>query len=202
MDIAANSVNLQKRIDYALANLRQNAPDLAKRMSWHWTDVVMSNRLRRCAGICRYWRLKDILRVEFSAPLFASISEMDKTDTVIHELAHAVCMRLGLDKGHGYEFKRVCKAMGGSGERCIKLEAGVVKRNLVRRWVMVRKSDTSKLHMRTKRQAGDFQDTFTDACCLGVIQVDQNDKTVKWLSTLAPTMLEVNPIGGKYRLIA
>jgi hypothetical protein len=202
MDIAPNAHNLQKRVDYALANLKQNAPDISARMSWHWTTIAMSNRMHRAAGLCKYWRKQDHIRLQFSESTFQSLPEMDKTDTVIHELAHAICFRLSLDKGHGYHFKRICKLMGGSGERLLKVEAGQVKRNLVKRWVLTRKSNPSKLAIRTRKDAEDYKYVYGDAVLLGVIQVDQNTKRLRWLSALTPEVRTVNPLEGKYEMMA
>jgi predicted SprT family Zn-dependent metalloprotease len=39
-------------------------------------------------------------------------------DTVPHELAHIICFANGSDRGHGYNWKRTCRELGGSGERC------------------------------------------------------------------------------------
>jgi hypothetical protein len=203
MNIAPNAHNIQKRIDFALANLKANAPaEWMERMHWCFTDVVMSTRLRRCAGMCRYWRVRDVMRLEFSEALFNSIGEMDKTDTVIHELSHAVCLRLSLDKGHGKMFKSVCRMMGGSGERCIKLEAGVVKRNLVKRWVLTRKVRPDKLFIRTRKDADRLPYVYPDVVLLGVIQVDHNEKKIKWVSVCAEGMRTVNPLEGKFELVA
>ena len=202
MNIVANAFNLQKRIDYALANFAKNAPDLASQMRWAWTDIVISKRLRRAAGRCIYWRKLDKMRIEFSESTFQGISEMDKTDTVIHELAHAVCFRLSLDSGHGAEFKRICKLMGGSGNRVLEVEPGAVKKNLIKRWVLVRASNTSKLCLRTRKAMMNFFGAFPDAVNLGVIQVDQNEKTVKWLSVCQEPIRTVNPLEGKYKLVA
>jgi predicted SprT family Zn-dependent metalloprotease len=202
MNIAPNTHNLQKRVDYALANLHQNARDLCDRMSWHWTEVVMSKRLRRAAGRCTYWRLKDTFKIEFSQSLFDSFPEMEKTDTVIHELAHAVCFRLNMERGHGADFKSVCRAMGGTGERCVRAEVGTVKCNLVKRWVMVRTGSPDKLHIRTRKQSENFKCVYRDAVLLGVIQVDKNSKRLKWLSSVTPEVATVNPLQGKYELVA
>lgn len=38
--------------------------------------------------------------------------------TVPHEIAHTVCNALMLDRGHGKNWKRVCVALGGNGQRC------------------------------------------------------------------------------------
>lgn len=202
MEIAPNTHDLQKHVDYALANLKQNAPDIHAKMSWHLTDMVMSSRLRRCAGQCTYWRNSGELKLEFSATMFDSFPEMEKTDTVIHEMAHAICFRLGYGKGHGHTFKRMCRLMGGTGERLVKAGVGVVKRNLIKRWVLARKSDPSKLAIRTRKQADNYLFVFPDSTLLGVIQVDPNTKRCKWLSVRLEVMRGVNPLEGKYQLVA
>ena len=202
MDIATNTHNLQKRVDYALANLKQNAPNIAAKMRWCFTDVVMSTRLRRVAGRCMYWRKTDEVKLEFSAALFDSFPEMEKTDTVIHELAHAICFRLSLDKGHGREFKRICRLMGGSGDRCVKVEVGAVKRNLVKRWVLTRRVSPGKLFIRTRKDADRLPYVFPDVLLLGVIQVDTNEKKIKWVSVCSEAMRAINPLEGKFELVA
>jgi hypothetical protein len=202
MNIAPNAHNIQKRIDYALANLKQNAPDLAARMSWHWTEIVMSKRLRRVMGKCIFWRAQDRLRLEFSEPLFNAVPEMEKTDTVIHELAHAVCFRLGLSRKHDAQFRRVCRAMGGTGDRVYNVAAGVIKRNLVKRWVLVRKDDPKlTMHIRTKKDAGVFTNVYRDALLLGVIQIDRNEKKIKWVQSMSEGVRTICPYKD-YELVA
>lgn len=39
-------------------------------------------------------------------------------DTVPHELAHVICFANGSDRGHGLFWKRTCRELGGTGERC------------------------------------------------------------------------------------
>ena len=39
-------------------------------------------------------------------------------DTVPHELAHIICFVQGTDRGHGRAWARMCRQLGGSGERC------------------------------------------------------------------------------------
>lgn len=41
-------------------------------------------------------------------------------DTVPHELAHIICFVENTDRGHGAAWQRVCRMLGGSGERCHK----------------------------------------------------------------------------------
>jgi hypothetical protein len=202
MNIAPNAHNLQKRIDFALANLKEKDPWLFGKMHWAFTDVSMSKRLRRAMGRCIFWRAQDRLRLEFSEPLFNAVPEMEKTDTVIHELAHAVCFRLGMSRGHDAQFKRVCRAMGGSGDRVYKIAAGVIKRNLVKRWVLVRKDDpTLTMHIRTKKDAGVFTTVHRDAVLLGVIQIDRNEKKIKWVRAMSDGVRTICPYKG-YELVA
>jgi predicted SprT family Zn-dependent metalloprotease len=39
-------------------------------------------------------------------------------ETLPHELAHIMCFFLKLDRGHGQEWKKACRLLGGTGERC------------------------------------------------------------------------------------
>jgi predicted SprT family Zn-dependent metalloprotease len=39
-------------------------------------------------------------------------------NTVPHEVAHIICMHRGWDRGHGSNWQRVCRTLGGTGERC------------------------------------------------------------------------------------
>ena len=48
-------------------------------------------------------------------------------DTVPHELAHIVCFVRGSDRGHGYEWKRTCRDLGGTGTRCHNEEVTYAK---------------------------------------------------------------------------
>lgn len=41
-------------------------------------------------------------------------------DTIPHEVAHLVCIRMGWDKGHGPKWKRICRELGGTGKRCAR----------------------------------------------------------------------------------
>jgi predicted SprT family Zn-dependent metalloprotease len=48
-------------------------------------------------------------------------------DTIPHEVAHLIVFELcrqrrSNDRGHGSDFKRVCRALGGSGKRCHDLQ--------------------------------------------------------------------------------
>jgi SprT protein len=48
-------------------------------------------------------------------------------DTVPHELAHVICFANGSDQGHGLFWRRTCRALGGSGERCHSEEVTYAK---------------------------------------------------------------------------
>jgi len=76
-------------------------------------------------------------------------------DTVPHEIAHAVAYLLGEDNGHGAGWKMVCKALGGSGDRCHK----VAVKSAQREWLYVASCGTEvKLttvrHNRLQRKGG------------------------------------------------
>lgn len=61
-------------------------------------------------------------QVSFNVGLFAQDPERFLNDTVAHEIAHTVCIALGLDRGHGRMWKHVCLTLGGNGLRCFTAE--------------------------------------------------------------------------------
>ena len=201
MKITGDTFGIQTFINLALRELRVNSPEPIY-FGWDDFEVVMNGRLRRCSGRCHHWPATGRILLEFSVPLFRVLPVEEIRDTVIHELAHAICMRNKTDKGHGAAFKRMCRLMGGSGERCLDVADGMVKRNLIKRWVLTKRSDPSKLFIRTRKAADDFPYAHKDALLLGVIQVDTNKKTVKWLTVCHPDVGKVNPMATKYDLVA
>ena len=72
----------------------------------------------RCAGIAGRDRYTYYMRFNVDMMQNAGWDHL-LNDTVPHELAHVVCFyepRLGRNHDHGWQ--RVCRALGGSGERC------------------------------------------------------------------------------------
>lgn len=69
------------------------------------------NNRRRAAGICSYRRKS----IELSLPLTLLSNVEDVTDTILHEIAHALA---GHTAGHGYEWQRIAKSIGCNGKRC------------------------------------------------------------------------------------
>lgn len=61
-------------------------------------------------------------KVSFNVGLFIQDPERFLNDTVAHEIAHTVCIALGLDRGHGKNWKYVCRVLGGNGKRCFTAE--------------------------------------------------------------------------------
>jgi hypothetical protein len=183
MDIKANSHELEKRIRDALAVLAEKNPGLAAAMLWHGIEVRMSARLQRCVGRVKFWRQRDVFLMEFSASLFAQLSDHMKTDTVIHELAHIICFRTGRGDGHCSGWKSVCRDMNGSGERLINAAMGTVKKNLISRLVVVDKCVPTKLHLVTSRGYAKLMQRSTQAqwVSLGRMRLNPNDGTYRWV---------------------
>jgi SprT protein len=69
------------------------------------------NKRRRAAGICSYRRKT----VELSLPITLLASVEDVTDTILHEIAHALA---GASAGHGPEWVRIARSIGCNGNRC------------------------------------------------------------------------------------
>lgn len=56
-------------------------------------------------------------KVSYNIHVFAQDMETFMRDVIPHEIAHVVCSFLGWDKGHGNNWKRVCRVLGGNGQR-------------------------------------------------------------------------------------
>lgn len=87
------------------------------------SDVKITLDVRgRNAGIAQWRRTfgETSYKVRFNNAMINGDAFDDMiNDTVPHELAHIVCyMRPELGKNHDAGWKRVCIALGGSGERC------------------------------------------------------------------------------------
>ena len=74
---------------------------LSSEWSFKW------NNRKRAFGVCSY-RTKTI---QLSKPITTHEGEKKITDTILHEIAHAIA---GHDAGHGAEWKRVARRLGAS----------------------------------------------------------------------------------------
>jgi predicted SprT family Zn-dependent metalloprotease len=204
MKTEANNHNLTARIQYCLACLEKNMPEVAAKMSWHDCLVSMSNNMKLTAGVCKYYRAEDKFKVVFSESLFATLPEMDKTSVVAHELAHVVAFRLGIAKNHDHNWKRLCVAMGGDGERCIEV-ASPIQRNNVKRWVLSNREKECRVSIHTKKSAENLLIVFPNKMVLiGVINVNKTVKTYNWVHTVHPDVktLEVLKKDAGWELVA
>lgn len=204
MDIAANAFNLQNLVDHALTTFQKNNPRVAFLMDWRNVHVKMSNHQKRSIGLCKFQRSTGCITLSFSASAFASATEAERQGVVSHEMAHAVCFRLDCGDSHDARWANICKQMGGDGERFFKGNV-TVKRNLVKRWICA-KSDgnpAGKSYMRTKRQATNFMRVYPDGVTLGVISIDANSKTYKWIQwNLKPTTPKPKIMGAPWNVVA
>lgn len=73
------------------------------------------NNRRRAAGICSYKNKT----VELSLPLTLLSNVEDVTDTILHEIAHALAGPLA---GHGPVWQRIAISIGCNGKRCYGAE--------------------------------------------------------------------------------
>lgn len=68
------------------------------------------NRRKRALGLCRYTER----RVELSIYLVDLNSDEEVLDTLLHEIAHALC---GPKAGHGPKWRAKCRELGAKPER-------------------------------------------------------------------------------------
>jgi|APCry1669188970_1035186.scaffolds.fasta_scaffold16629_5 predicted SprT family Zn-dependent metalloprotease len=71
----------------------------------------------RCAGWAGYKGTEYFMRFNQDMMVNSSWDHLIN-DTVPHELAHIICFFKGWDRGHGRMWKMVCRALGGTAERC------------------------------------------------------------------------------------
>lgn len=87
---------------------------LAKKMIENHKELkgwrIVSNRRKRAFGVCNY----TYRQIELSAYLIPECTDKSIKDTIIHEIAHALC------PGHNHDrvWQMKCVELGGNGQRC------------------------------------------------------------------------------------
>lgn len=92
------------------AGIRALAESLMERHGLSEWTLVFDRAVTR-AGQCRY-RAREI---SLSAPLMSQWTREQCTNTILHEIAHALTPE---DGGHGAEWRAMCRRMGIQPERC------------------------------------------------------------------------------------
>jgi len=75
------------------------------------------NNRKRAAGLCSYRKRT----IELSKHITALADEKDVIDTIIHEIAHALCPR----QNHNHIWKAKYLELGGNGKRCYSMESSL-----------------------------------------------------------------------------
>lgn len=110
------------RHDQIVQLARQRFPMYAK----YEAPTVYFFENGRTAGIAHYNG-----RIGYNVHMFAQAGATFINDTIAHEIAHHVCFMLGIDNGHGRNWKRVCVMLGGDGKRCF-MNDGTIKPKMLR----------------------------------------------------------------------
>jgi predicted SprT family Zn-dependent metalloprotease len=138
MSYENNPPRLVAFIDRALAFIKENKPEwygIASSIDWKTNP-----NLRRSLGMACY----TFNTIEMSGDYVASGADSDVYNTVTHELAHFISLRAYHQSGHGWQWKMVHRALGGSAQRCTNACANgyKIRRNVVTRIALTRNDKT------------------------------------------------------------
>lgn len=109
---------LPERIQLVQAKIQTLITQWQTRQGETLPDIQVRFDLRgRCAG--RAGRRGGRYYMRFNTHMMQNAAwDHVLNNTVPHELAHVICFVQGTDSGHGSTWARVCRSLGGSGERC------------------------------------------------------------------------------------
>lgn len=110
---------LSSRIEEVRAKCQALLAKAATLVGKEMPDVQIRFDLRgRCAGIAgRKGGFNPVYYVRFNVDMMTNQSwDHLINDTVPHEIAHIVCFVDGSDRGHGSAWRRMCIALGGTGQ--------------------------------------------------------------------------------------
>ena len=99
--------------------------------------VEMSNRMTRAAGKASVEMMfgkiiPSTLTLKLSVPLMGRATEEEREETITHEIAHLVDYVLRGKSDHGPIWKRIHRALGGTGARCHNIDRTGLKRAVTR----------------------------------------------------------------------
>jgi len=118
----------------SLHGMKNAAHQVKSQYTWK-----LNHRMRVVGATARwkYIRITDALfdmSIDFNVDVFSRMPSYEQYNTTTHEIAHLIDMSYyRVSSNHGYRWQSIDIAMGGSGERCHKMD---VKRNIVKRLVV------------------------------------------------------------------
>ena len=76
------------------------------------------SKAKKVFGVCRYSESKNFYQIQLSKPMCLLNDKDAITDTILHEIAHALDVDIRGMSNHDSEWKKIAKSIGCKGERC------------------------------------------------------------------------------------
>lgn len=149
-----NQTILNIMIDKAITLLSQSSLNDGRLVELlRKVPVEINYRMRTCGGRCQYKRNRYTgmayeISVDINYDYASRATEEQVYNTVAHELAHAYHILLTQSTDHGGHWQRIHIAMGGTAERCHKVE---VQKNTVHRHQVKDMTDGKTYTVSTRR---------------------------------------------------
>jgi predicted SprT family Zn-dependent metalloprotease len=132
-------------------------------------------KTKTALGVCAFVMGKPV-RISLSEPWVKHLPEEEVTDTILHEIAHALA---GNTAGHGERWKQACRKIGANPYRLAKLDTELVQKfqEETAKYVAICTNPTCDTTVRFNRYTKAWQNgSYRCGKCRSPLLVSKRDK--------------------------